>query len=51
MRVLPRSIRRISFLLFDDDEFGAFAGPFGAAEEVVDEDISFVCLGREGNAI
>lgn len=47
MYILPRSTRRISFLLFDDDdnddELATFAGAFGAAE-VVDEDILF---GRE----
>lgn len=37
MYILPRSTRRISFLLIDD-ELAAFAGAFGAAE-VVDEDI------------
>lgn len=43
--ILPRSIRRISFLLFDDDdELAAFAGAFGAAK-VVDEDI-FVLIGN-----
>lgn len=48
--ILPRSTRRISFLLIDDDnddEFAAlFAGAFeaaAAAEEVpVDEDISLL---------
>ncbi len=37
MYILPRSTRRISLLLIDD-ELAAFAGAFGAAE-VVDEDI------------
>lgn len=37
MYILPRSTRRMSFLLIDD-ELAAFAGAFGAAE-VVHEDI------------
>lgn len=42
--ILPRSIRRISFLFDGDDELATFAEAFGAAR-VIDEDI-FVLIGN-----